>query len=210
MLQVRFKGIVKLWNDSGCQNLAEFDSPLIERVDIPNDALRKYAVLVERNQFAKNLRREPVGKDGVGRPITLESSMWNQPIRSSFRLHLFGCFAKCKRFGLCKYVGHQEIVMISQGIKRLAETNKIAGDQFCSLMNQLIERVLTIRARFAPIDWSRFVIDGGAFKRDMLPVAFHCQLLEICWESFQILIVGQNGNGLGIKKIGVPDGQQSQ
>ena len=35
------------------EDFAELDAPLVERVDVPDDALREHAVLVEGDQFAQ-------------------------------------------------------------------------------------------------------------------------------------------------------------
>ena len=43
----------------------------------------------------------------------------------------------------------------------------------------------------------------------MLAVALHGELLEICGKSFQILLVGQYGDGLGAEEIVVPDADQA-
>ena len=73
-------------------------------------------------------------------------------------------------------------------------------------MNQLVERVLTVGSRFAPINRTGLVGYLLSVKRDMLAVAFHRQLLEIRRKAFQILFVGQDRDGLCAKKIVVPDG----
>ena len=49
-------------DDALGQHLAQFDAPLVERVDVPDDALREDAVLVKRDQLAERRRREPVGR----------------------------------------------------------------------------------------------------------------------------------------------------
>ena len=47
------------------QRLAEFNPPLVERVDGPDRTLGEDAVLVKRNQFSKNFRCQPFGKNRV-------------------------------------------------------------------------------------------------------------------------------------------------
>jgi len=39
---------------------------------------------------------------------------------------------------------------------------------------------------------------------DMLAVAFHRQLLEVGRETLQVLLVGQDGHGLGPEEVVVP------
>ena len=41
--------------DAVCQLLAEFDAPLIERIDIPDDALYENLVLIQCNQRTQGL-----------------------------------------------------------------------------------------------------------------------------------------------------------
>lgn len=43
----------KFEDDALRQDFTEFDSPLIERVDVPNGSLSEDGVFVERDQFAK-------------------------------------------------------------------------------------------------------------------------------------------------------------
>src|ERR1039458_10534018 len=42
--------VLKFGNDSLGEHLAQLDAPLIERINVPNRALREYAVLVKRDQ----------------------------------------------------------------------------------------------------------------------------------------------------------------
>src|SRR4030042_1797202 len=92
----------------------------------------------------------------------------------------------------------------SKRVERLYEGDKITRDEPCSLMNQLVEGMLTIGPWFAPIDWPGIIGDPGSIKCHLLAVALHCQLLQIGWESFQVLLIGQDGDGLGAKKVIVP------
>ena len=69
MAESRFAPALKFRDDALGQLLPQLDSPLVERVDAPDAALGKHAVLVERHQFPQRLRREPLGQDGVGRPV---------------------------------------------------------------------------------------------------------------------------------------------
>src|SRR6266581_1951202 len=72
------------------QRLAELHAPLIEGVDVPDRALHEHAVLVECDQRAERVRREPLAKDGVAWPIALEAAMWNQVVGCSLGLHFLG------------------------------------------------------------------------------------------------------------------------
>ena len=92
-------------------------------------------------------------------------------------------------------------------IEGLHGGEKIAGDQLCSLMDQLIEGVLTVSARFSPNDWSGAPSDGFTIPIHALAVAFHVALLEVSGKAVKILVVGQNGVRLGVVEIVVPDAE---
>ena len=76
-------------------------------------------------------------------------------------------------------------------------------------MDQLIEGMLAVGPRLAPVDRPGVVIHGDAVQRHMLAVALHGELLEIGGKALQILLVGQHGDGLGAEEIVVPDGEQT-
>src|SRR4051794_1238830 len=60
--------------------LAEFYAPLVEGVDVPDDALHEDTVLVKSDQFAQDVGRELAGEDHVRRAVALEYAMRNEPV----------------------------------------------------------------------------------------------------------------------------------
>src|SRR5579862_6874857 len=70
--------------------------------------------------------------------------------------------------------------------------------------------MLPVGPRLAPIDRAGLIAGAFAAKRDMLAVALHSQLLQISRKSLQILLIGQNSDGLRAEKVGVPDRQQAK
>src|SRR5262245_32205180 len=54
---------LELGDDALRELLPELYAPLVERVDVPDHALREDAVLVERDQRPERLRRELLGED---------------------------------------------------------------------------------------------------------------------------------------------------
>src|SRR5688572_7455628 len=100
--------------------------------------------------------------------------------------------------------------MTLQGIVRLGGDQKIARNQSRALMNQLVERVLSVRARLAPHDGTGRHIDDVAVAIDALAVAFHIELLKKRWETAQILVVRQDGVAVRAQKIGVPDTKETK
>ncbi len=97
--------------------------------------------------------------------------MRSQPIRRSFGFDFFRRFAKRQGFGLGKDIREQQIVMTSQRRERMSKGNKIARNQPGALMNQLIERMLSVGARFAPVNRAGLIIDVLAIQCDVLAVA---------------------------------------
>ena len=56
MLKLRLLDAFQLGNDAFGQDLAEFDAPLVEGIDVPDRPLGEDAVLVERDQLARASR----------------------------------------------------------------------------------------------------------------------------------------------------------
>ena len=72
-------------DDSLRQNLAELHAPLIERIDVPDDALREDAVLVKRDQLAESFGREAVRpRMRIRRAIAFKDSVRHKPIGRAF------------------------------------------------------------------------------------------------------------------------------
>src|SRR6266478_9241609 len=94
-------------------------------------------------------------------------------------------------------------------IERLRKSDEVARDEPGPLMNQLVERVLAVGSRFAPVNWTRVVRHSLPVECHVFAVALHRQLLQISWEPFQILLIGQYRNGLRSKEIAVPDHQKA-
>jgi hypothetical protein len=66
----------ELGDDSRGQHFAELDAPLVERVDLSDGNLPKYAVLIERDQRDERderFRSQPLGEDDVCRPVSVTS-----------------------------------------------------------------------------------------------------------------------------------------
>ena len=198
-----------LADDLFSQHLTEFNAPLVEGVDLPDSSLREDAVLIQGDKLAERFGREFFQQNGVRRTVAFKNAVRNEPVWRPFCFYLGGCLPKSQSFRLGKDIGHQEIVVIAERIQRFGKPNEVAGDQARSLMNELIERVLAVRARFAPEDRSCVVRDALSVKGDVLPVALHGELLQVRREAFEVLVVGQNSYRLGIEEVGVPDGEQA-
>src|SRR5438132_928048 len=99
--------------------------------------------------------------------------MRHEPIRSTLSLDLLGRLAERQRFGLSKYVCQEYIVMPAKRVERLVERYEVAGNESSSLVNQLIEGMLTIRSRLAPINRAGIVGDFVTIERDVFAIALH-------------------------------------
>src|SRR5262249_18717960 len=87
--------------------------------------------------------------------VTLEHAVGHQPIRHAFRSRLLGSFPERERFGLGKDIGDEHVMMAAEWICRVREGDKVARNEPGSLMDQLVERVLSVGPGFAPIDRTR-------------------------------------------------------
>src|SRR5208337_4134716 len=97
MIKFGLEFALQFWNDALGQHLAQLDSPLVERVDVPDSPLREHAVFVEGDHFAKGFRGKPFQEDHVGWPVALEDTMRDKPVRSAFCLDLFRFLAEAQR-----------------------------------------------------------------------------------------------------------------
>src|SRR5208282_5774856 len=139
--KLRFEPTLELGDDALSEHLAQLYAPLVERINVPNYALRVNTVLVERNQLTQNRWRQAVRKNHVGRSIAFEDTVRNQPVRGAFRLHLLRRFPECERLRLRKDVREQDVVLPAERVKRLAEGDEVARNKPRSLVDQLKERV---------------------------------------------------------------------
>ena len=114
--------------------------------------LHEHAMFVEGDELAERVWREFLDEDHVRRPVALENPVRNEPLRRPFGLDFFGRLAERQRFGLREDVGQEHLVVAAQRIERLDKRDEVAGDEPRALMDQLIEGMLAIGARFAPVD----------------------------------------------------------
>ena len=76
-------------------------------------------------------------------------------------------------------------------------------------MDQLIKSVLAIGSRFPPNDGAGGVLHSFTVTVHTFAVAFHVPLLKIRGETVQVLVIRQDGMGLGVEKVVIPDTQQT-
>src|SRR5580698_8637160 len=95
-------------------------------------------------------------------------------------------------------------------IKGLLKTNEVTGNQPGALVDQLVERVLPIGSRLAPVNRSGVVGDPLPFQGDVFPVAFPGELLQVGGKALQVMLIGQYWHGLRAKGVVVPDAKEPQ
>ena len=121
--------------------------------------------------------------------------------RRALGLDLLRRLAEGQRLGLGKDVGQEQVVVPPQRVERLEERDEVAGDELRALVDQLVEGMLAVGARLAPVDRPGLIGDLGPIQRDALAVALHRQLLQVGREALQVLLVGQDRHGLAPKKL---------
>ena len=71
---------LELRDDFLGENLAELDTPLVKRVDVPDRALCKHAVFVKCDQCPENRWCELFGQQDVGGTVSLEGTVRYEPV----------------------------------------------------------------------------------------------------------------------------------
>ena len=105
--------ILQLLLDAACEHFAEFDAPLIERIDLPDCPLRKNTLLIKSDKGAEGVGCEALGKYRIGGTITLKTAMRAKPVRDTFGFDFIFRFSKSKRLGLGKQIRHEEFMVIA-------------------------------------------------------------------------------------------------
>src|SRR5215475_2138682 len=98
--------------------------------------------------------------------VTLEHAVGHKPIRHALRFRLLFSLAEGQRFGLSNDIGNEHVVMAAKRIGRLCEGDEVTRYEPGSLVDQLIEGVLSVGSWFAPVDRTRV-------KRHLLPIEAH-------------------------------------
>ena len=202
--------VFKFRNNALGQYFAQFDAPLVKRVNAPDRTLGEDGVLIQGNELAQRFRRELLSEDRVRRAVALKDTVGPEPVRCAFGLDLFGRFAEGQRLALSEDIGEKYVMVPATRGERLLERDEITGNEPGPLMDQLVERVLPVGARLPPVDGAGIVRNVVPLKGHMFAVALHRQLLEIGREALQVLFVRQHRNRLGAEEVRVPHGEEAQ
>jgi len=194
--------------DAAGELLAEFHTPLVVGIQVPDHALHKNLVFIERNQHAQRVRRELLQQDGIAGMVAVEYLVLHE--LAGLRLRFLARAATHQRFGLRQKIGEKEVVVFLQIVMRLDRDDEIGRNQPGALVQQLIEGMLAVDAAGPPDDGARVIVHPLAVAVDRLAVAFHVGLLQIGGQTAQGVVVGQDGLRLRAEEIVVPDAQQRQ
>src|SRR6266850_2711989 len=152
MLELRVRRALEFRNDALSQYLAEFHTPLVERIDVPENALSEDGVLIKSDKFAERPGRELFSQDRVRRPVAFEHTVRHEPVRCALSLDLVGSLAEGERLSLSEDICQEHVVMAAERVEWFCECDEVTRDHPRALMDQLIERVLAVRPRFTPVD----------------------------------------------------------
>ena len=100
-------------------------------------------------------------EEGVGGAIAFEDAVRDEGFCCAFGADLFGGFAEGEGFGLGEDVGHEEVVVLAEGVEGFEEADEVGGDEAGALVDELVEAVLAVGAGLAPVDGAGFVVDVG-------------------------------------------------
>ena len=91
-------------DDALGEDFAEFGAPLVEGVDLPEDALGEDAHFVEGDEAAEDGGGEFLSEDDIGRAVAVEDAVRGECGGGAFDLG--EGFAEGERFGLRKDIGY--------------------------------------------------------------------------------------------------------
>ena len=80
MLEIGFGLVFEFRNDALGEYLPQLDPPLVERIDLPDDALDEDALFVQGDKFPQVRRRSKLSKQQhIRRAVAFERAMRHEP-----------------------------------------------------------------------------------------------------------------------------------
>ncbi len=119
--------------------------------------------------------------------------------------HLVGSATERQRLGLGEEVGHEDVLVDIDLVRRVHHADEVGGDELRALMDELVVGVLAVGTGLTPDDLAGLRRDRTALAIDRLAVALHRELLEVRSEVGEVVAVGKHREGLGAEEVVVPD-----
>ena len=110
------------------EDFAEFDAPLVEGVDVPEDALGEDAHFVEGDEAAEDGGGEFFGEDDIGRAVAVEDAVWGECGRGAFGFDFGEGFSEGEGLGLREDIGHEDVVVTAERVEGLREGDEAPPD----------------------------------------------------------------------------------
>ena len=211
-------GLGKFRKDLLGELLAEFNTPLVVTVDVPDNALGEDLVFVHGDEGTERFRRNVVHHDGVGRLVAFEHLVRGEECDFLFALAVLAEFflglgerlAVHQGFGLCKEVAEQLLVVVADLVVAVCRGDEVARNHLGALVDELVEGVLAVGTRFAPEDRTRLVVHALAVTVNGLAVRFHVCLLEVGGEAVEVLVVREHGVAGSAEEVVVPNADEGE
>ena len=171
-------------------------------------------MFIQGNQRTQAVGREFIQQQGRAGLITAIATVTRQGVGILYRR-----ITECQQPRLGQTVRQCQLVLGPQfghgkAMLGLAVApcrhDKVAGDRLGPLVQQLIERMLRVRADGAPDNRAGGVIHRVAGQIDRLAVGLHLQLLKVVGQLLEASVVGQYRVGVDAQHVGVPDPDQPQ
>lgn len=133
--------LVELRQDLLGQNLTEFDTPLVEAVDVPDGTLSESDVLVVGDERTKSSRGDLLGKNAGGRSVAQEGLVGNEVLGCALSLDILRGLAYHQSLGLRKVVGcqHLLVLVVLDRVVRLGRKDEVGRNELSTLVQKLEE-----------------------------------------------------------------------
>ena len=155
-----------------CQNLSELYAFLIEAVHIPQEALEHNLVLKVCQKCSERLRVHLLTNDDAGWTSTLEILVAVLVGFAACECHDLSCDICAELLLACAVLDHNICADLA-----VLKADKLKRYDVCALMQQLVERMLSVRARLAEDHRSCRVVYRLTETVHRLTVGLHVKLL---------------------------------
>ena len=147
-----FHDALQFGNNPLRQNLAEFDAPLVERVDFPNGALGKHDVFVQGNQLAQGLGVSLSARMVFDGRLPSKTRWGTSQSGVPSALTCSAVLPKASASAWANTLARSMSWCAAQRGQRVGKGDEVARNEPGSLVNQLIKGMLPVGAGFTPIN----------------------------------------------------------